>query len=202
MTTINWTMIRDNGHYYGRPGYEIEVNDGLMKSTPNADLLELARLADAANKGVAVAGGDVIMTQYQEITDDLLLLSRRVKVVHQSTGNLSVHVGLPYVQWELSLSSSKLANFLSKALNYDGPTDPLSLLTEFRSRHSFETPLELNSSGGWVYTTWSGTQIRRSDDVDQYGDRAEVDPTITIAIPLDRVIHRDGKQGFHFSLLA
>ena len=193
-------MIRDNGHYYGRPGYEIEVNDGLMKSTPNADLLELARLADAANKGDAVAGGDVMMTQYQEITDDLLLLSRRVKVVNNSTGELVVYEGKPYVQWEFPLSSPKWANFLSKGLNV-GSTE---LLTELRSRHSFETPLEFNSRGGWTYTTWSGTQIRRSDDVDQYGDQA-LTITITIAIPLDRVdrvIHRDGKQGFHFSLLA
>ena len=200
MKTITFSTSRDHGHYYGRPGFQISITDGAIAATPNEDLNEIIRLADLQKNGIDVAGGDVMESITSEAIADLTLLKTRITAAIASSGTLTVFDGKPYVYWTLPLGSPILANFLDRGLDCDNPAE---LLTELRSRHSFETPLEFNSGGGWTYTTWSRTTVRQSDDVDQYGDRIkDCDRMITVAIPLDRVIHEDGEKGFHFQLLA
>jgi hypothetical protein len=200
MTITTFSISNDHGHYYGKPGFDVVVEDGHMVAKSNADLVEIRRLVDLHENGTDVAGGDVMIDIAAEAIADLAILESRIAAVNNSTGTLTVFKGNPFVQWELPLGDEKLQSFLKDGLNYNGTNTPQGLLAELRQRHNFETPLEF-SDRGWSYTTWSGTVLTYME-FDQSRDRiADALLTFSVRIPLERTVHQDGRKGHHFQLL-
>jgi hypothetical protein len=194
MTTISFSLARNHGHYWGSPGHQVVIKDGVITSAaPNEDLVEIRRLLGLSDS----VDREKMIELETEASADLLRLNDVLQyVINNSPATLVEIEGKQhpvFAQFNLQLASEKVQTFLRKGLNFEADQIDLEELdAEFRCRHSYATPMEFFPTNNYTYTTWSGTVI----EVDMYSGWY-----ISISVPLNRVLKANGQEGYHFSLL-